>query len=184
MYTATVGETIHLSKKENIDVSFNLDRNNKLFFVVKNSSDESVTITTDIDHSIRTGLEGFPKNAALQFRSKDKKIIKLKDQAENGWLYADIYNSKLDFQIIDKRFRDNIADSFGNLLIASNSSISRPIDYTTGLRHVSSELRSANEFRVMWKIEINDAGIVINKEIMSDWFQCESMVSGSKIITP
>lgn len=174
IHGAIAKENVILDKKENIVASFNFDKNSQLLLVIKNKSTENVLLTTNIDHLISSGLKGFPQSAAIQFRSKDKKTINLKDQAENGWLYPNLYNSKLDFQIIDGKFKDGADDAFRSLLVPSKSFTSRPIDYSVGMKLVSSELHSANEFRIMWKIVIKDAGTIINKEIVSDWFHYQS----------
>ncbi len=177
IYSATAEKFASLSKNEKIGASFSFAKNNQLSLVIKNISKEDFSLTSNIDHLIRTGLQGFPHDAAIQFRSNDKRVIKLRDQAGNGWLYPNLYNSKIDFQIIDGKFRNNLDASFGNLLVTGDSSISRPINYMTGMKLISSELRSADEFRVMWKIMTKEAGIDVAKEIVSDWFPCRSTLS-------
>jgi len=179
--TAFAGAKHDSEREENISYFFKLNENGQLFLKIRNESAEVKLLEANIDHLLGTGISGFPQKAAIQFRSKNKKTVLLKDQEVNGWLYPNIYNSVLDIRLIPRGEKPKEENNFSNLLLESNSSASFLIDYSTGMRLVASELRSLDsevgEFRVMWEIVIKESDVITRKQIISDWFSCESIVA-------
>jgi hypothetical protein len=176
-YLTLAAEETAYKANNNITTCLELNEKNELFLVITNNSLKDETIATNIDYLVRFGLTGFPQKTAIQFRSNEKKNINIKDQQKSGWLYANIYNSTIDLEFKDGKFVNEAGNNGKKLLIASKSLVSYPINYTTAMRLVSTELRAlkskVSEFRIMMEIEIENSGVFGQHQIVSKWLPCE-----------
>ena len=67
----------------------------QVVLTVQNSSDESVTWVSNLDHVFADVFLGLPTSVSLQFRTADKKLIEFSEGRREDWIYPSVYNSRI-----------------------------------------------------------------------------------------